>query len=184
GIPQTDLISAIRASIIRLYSPFSTWALVPDVPVTRPTTMLVGTMVCSPAAICWATLAFSLLSTRMSPSAVKQLMGGLFRFSSVFLYSIAQPAMRAAIATPQAAAARSALRFTIAPLGLTVRGLYRRPSPPQDLPPPPKLPPPHDRAPPPPQPDPPRSHPPPPPPHPPPPQPSPLLLNPAPQLLE
>src|SRR6266508_4123443 len=84
GIPHTDLISAILASIIRLYSPLSTWALVFDVPVMRPTTMLVGTMVCSPAAICWATFAFSLWSTRMSPSAVKQLMGGLFRFSSVF----------------------------------------------------------------------------------------------------
>src|SRR5262249_33205457 len=45
-------------------------------------------------------------------SAVKQLMGGLLRFSSVFLYSVAQPVIPATASNPHTAAVALALRVT------------------------------------------------------------------------
>src|SRR5215475_11079738 len=48
----------------------------------------------------------------MSPSAVKQLMGGLLRFSSVFLYSVAQLVIPATASNPHTAAVALALRVT------------------------------------------------------------------------
>src|SRR5215831_10311553 len=73
----------------------------------------------------------------MSPSAVKQLMGGLLRFSSVFLYSVAQPLIARVASSPHAAAIACARCLTRIP-PFWPRGDYRRPPnrPPPNPPPP------------------------------------------------
>ena len=57
-IPHVSFISAILLSIILLYSSVPTSSFSFSVPVTRPTTMLAGTIAVTPSAIRWATWAF------------------------------------------------------------------------------------------------------------------------------